>query len=155
MFDHTFNGAFADRAELVAFEELKNQPTIDDCKSFLSNYSESTHKDEVLGLYYLCAESSGVENLHKFAEEYSTTDWGAKASERVTQLCDSLYQIAEQKNTIQAWKEYQASVPYGHYADSNDKIESIENDLGFKLPRSYIFLMKKHMFFQHFLNLYH
>lgn len=27
---------------------------------------------------------------------------------------------------------------------TDDLIESIENDLGFKLPKSYIFLMKKH-----------
>ena len=145
-----------ERAELVAFEELKDRPTIDDCKSFLSNYSESTHKDEVLGLYYLCAESSGVENLHKFAEEYSTTDWGAKASERVTQLCDSLYQIAEQKNTIQAWKEYQASVPYGHYADSNDKIESIENEAWSTEAKAWNQATKENTLsaYQKYLNLY-
>lgn len=116
-----------EKAERIDFAELHNHPTINKCQSFLSKYQNSSHKNEVLHIYFSCAEAGGIGTLYQFADNHKTTDWGRRAFERVYQMRDSLYQIADSLNTIQAWKEYQSQVPNSsYYADSDEKIAAIE-----------------------------
>lgn len=115
------------QAERSDYESLKFSPTTDKCSSFLRNHPRSAHYEEVLEIYYYCAQGN-IMSLNKLAEEYGRTKWGTRASERVGQLCDSLYQIAERTQTIAGWRDYQAAVPNNFYADSNEKIKEIENE---------------------------
>lgn len=45
--------------------------------------------------------------------------------DRVKNVCDSLYRIAEKSGTIHGWEMYQKVVPPDYYKDSSEKIEEL------------------------------
>ena len=142
--------------EKVDYDNLKSNPTEKDITTFLYRYPKSNHTDDVLKLYYNIAQEEGLKSLDKLAKDFSSTDWGKIASLRVKQICDSLYQIANNTQTVQGWKEYQASVPSEYYADSNAKIETIENEAWSTEAKAWNQAIKENSIsaFQKYLNLY-
>lgn len=121
-----FIKSYVKQQEDAAFRELQNNPSTEGCATFLSLHSMSVHREEVFRIYYYCADNDGVLSLNELAEDYPNSEWGQKAAEKVQLLCDSLYQVADKINTIEAWKAFQDSVPVSYYSNSYDKIERIE-----------------------------
>lgn len=117
------------KREKIEFQNILSSPSIEGCDSYLREFPDSKNKDKVLEINYNCALEDGLSSLDRFARIYNDTEWGMKASKRVRQICDSLYQIAEKTHTTQGWRNYQAAVPPDYYEDSNDKIVSIENEV--------------------------
>ena len=76
-----------------------------------------------------CEAQGGVMALNELANQASTTDLGQKAKARVEQICDSLYNIASNENTVEAWSNYRASVPENYFSDTYFKmLEVVFND---------------------------
>ena len=113
-------------AETV-FYSMGSNPSEDECTSFLRKYPNSKHHDEVMQSYFHIVEKKGVSSLNDFANKYSYNKWGKQAADRVSQMCDSLYLLADSKGTIDAWRNYRSTVPSSYYKDSQTKIEEIEN----------------------------
>lgn len=127
-------GIYADKLEnekkeLSALDSLRVNPSVEDCRSFMFRYPNSSHEEEIFAIYYSCAEAGGLASLNRFANDYKTNAWGKKASVRVASICDSLYKVADAIHSIQAWKEFRSVVPYKYYADSQKKMEEIEDQM--------------------------
>ena len=110
-----------------AYKNLSSKASEDDYAEFIIRYPNSPYKKDAMLRYYETAVKNGVSSLDAFANKYSSEDLGKKASSRVTQICDSLYTVAERIGMIEGWNEYRASVPVSYYADSQDRIEEIQN----------------------------
>lgn len=71
------------------------------------------------------AEAKGVMELYDFANRYAGSELGNKAEERLKEITDSLYKVAEKENTLEGWLKYQKSVPENYYWDSDKKIKEL------------------------------
>ena len=71
------------------------------------------------------AETKGVMALHEIAILEPNSSIGIRAQERVQQLTDSLYSVADNANTIEAWQEYQSNVPTDYFKDSSEKMHEL------------------------------
>ena len=111
----------------TAYYSMGSNPSEDECSSYLRKYPNSKHYDDVMQAYFHTIEQKGVSSLNDYANKYSYNKWGKKAAERVSQICDSLYLVADSKGTIEAWRNYRAMVPSSYYKDSQTKLEEIEN----------------------------
>lgn len=111
------------------YEQIKKNPSTEECERFLRMHPESKFCDSIWNVYYYHVENQGVFALKDFADNYAYTnsELATKASKRTEEICDSLYNIALQKNTIESWTKYKDSVPTKFHADSNEKIDSLKN----------------------------
>ena len=134
---------------LELYEEIKLNPSIDQCEMYMRNYRYSENANNVqqilLNLLVDNARSYGrtkntststsvyaisktpLEELSEFANDNQSNKFGREASIQLTSICDSLYKIAKKKATIAAWRAYQQAVPSSFFKDSESQIENIEN----------------------------
>lgn len=116
-----------EQEELLAFNILMREPSQYQCEAFISQYPESERKEQVMAIYYGLANQEGLEGLTAFFNNYAGTSWGDKANQRRKEMCDSLYDIALTEGTVSGWRNYQQTVPTDFLADSQEKIDSLEN----------------------------
>lgn len=109
------------------YSKLLSEPTLSKSKDFLEEYPYSIRRDDALKIYFNKAQYSTINDLEYIIKEFSTTQYAELATKRIEFLCDSLYKEAEQENTIEGWRKYQSFVGKKHYADSEERIEEIEN----------------------------
>ncbi|MCQ2058619.1 MAG: hypothetical protein MJY71_02155 [Bacteroidaceae bacterium] len=116
-----------EEAEKV-YKQLGHNPDEYDCASFVRKYPSSPHYNEVMNMYLRAAEKNGLSSLNKFAVTFGiSNEFGKRAKERVSQICDSLYTIANNEGTIEGWREYINAVPSDYIKDAKEKQEQIEN----------------------------
>lgn len=67
-------------------------------------------------------EAMGLIALNELANKEPSSDVSKRAKARVEQICDSLYNVANAENTVEAWEKYRASVPENYLSDSDNKM---------------------------------
>lgn len=97
--------------------------------TYLSSYPSGRHTDECLTELYSIYEDEGLSELLEFGNKYNSTEQGVRAIERVNAVVDSLYEIANKKNTIQGWDSYIASVPSSLTKDASARKQKIYQSL--------------------------
>ena len=107
--------------------ELQSNPSIELCEKYLRDFPNSSYTDSVLELLYNNLNKNDINILTSFSYSYPGTEQAWRADERVSNICDSLYNNARKTNTIVGWKKYQESVPEWRHSDSQHKIDSLEN----------------------------
>lgn len=132
---------------LELYEEIKRNPSIDQCEKYMRNYRYTENADNVQQIllnqlvdnarsYDLTKNTSTsiystsktpLEQLSEFANDNQSNKYGKEASVELSSICDSLYNIAKKTATIAGWKAYQGAVPSGFFKDSEAQIEEIEN----------------------------
>lgn len=122
-------------------------PTIEACETYMKQHPNDKDKERILTLWVDKlidkSRSNSIEptpsgykvkrtiitQLGAFAETYANTSQGEIARERFTELCDSLYSLANKQGTEDAWTYYQAVVPESEYRKSCQKLDSIQKVL--------------------------
>ena len=126
----------------LALEQLGDNPSIGDYHRFFrihSNYIDENKKNELLGKYYnntldscystikeysernYSRNPSGLGYLKEFINSCNDGKYRRNAESKMTDIVDSLYSVAEKKNTYEGWEEYQQAVPSDEYRDSEEK----------------------------------
>lgn len=100
--------------------------------SFLDNYSDKQKTDkeynELMYKSHSIAFNEDDNTLRQMISlSKSTKDekQSQALKDRVKNVCDSLYRIAEKSGTIHGWEMYQKLVPPDYFKDSSEKIEEL------------------------------
>ncbi|MCH5217515.1 MAG: hypothetical protein J1F07_03015 [Muribaculaceae bacterium] len=115
------------KKEKEAYSWFINNPSEENFKEYLKGYPRGTHIEEVTELYINSIRAKGPIALNNLKNEYPSIANDFRVSELITQMCDSLYAIAEATNSFTGWEEYQEAVPSDEYRDSDvrkDKADS-------------------------------
>lgn len=115
------------KKEKEVYARFINNPSEENFKEYINGFSQGTHIDEVTELYINSIRTKGPIAFNNLKNEYPSIADDFGVSELITQMCDSLYTIAEAKNTFTGWEEYQEAVPSDEYRDSDvrkDKADS-------------------------------
>lgn len=130
-----------------SYDSLNNQSSIKDySKVVMTHYSNlnSTQRKDLMGRYYLmsldsCSATigkysmggynsriSGLGYLTDFIEHCPNPTYKEKAETRIAELVDSLYYVADRKNSYSGWEEYQNAVPSDNYRDSEERKDAAD-----------------------------
>lgn len=135
------------------YEQIINNPTEKTCSDYVRKFkyvnAKRTDKVRDIWLNLLINESQSfdyesykgtdlsygnlsgtmnpIQKIQEFIDQNSNTNYQDKAQLFMKSICDSLYNIADQKSTILGWKQYQRIVPTDYFRDSDEKLEEIEN----------------------------
>lgn len=130
-----------------SYNSLNNQSSIKDYSNVVrTHYSNlnSTQRKDLMGRYYLmsldsCSATigkysmggynsriSGLGYLTDFIEHCPNPTYKEKAETRIAELVDSLYYVADRKNSYSGWEEYQNAVPSDNYRDSEERKDAAD-----------------------------
>lgn len=113
-----------------AFYETKKENTITGYELFISKNPKSKYVKDAYGeLYNFALEENSISSLKKYQQYYKNSPFIETAEKRIDLICDSLYKIAQIKNTIQSWQIYLREVPYDKVRDAEMKIDDICDSL--------------------------
>lgn len=132
---------------LELYEEIKRNPSIDQCEKYMRNYRYTENADNVQQILLnqlvdnaksydptkntstsiYSTSKTPLEELSEFANDNQSNKFGKEASVELSSICDSLYNIAKKTATKAGWRAYQRAVPSGFFKDSEALIEEIEN----------------------------
>lgn len=131
-----------------AFEELSDNPTIKDYRTFFSRHYDNLdreQKEELAQRYYQAsldscfatlehynkggynASMSGLGYLADFLDNCNNLNYHEAAETQYSTIVDSLYNHALQINNYAGWKAYQNSVSSDDYKDSEERLETTDN----------------------------
>lgn len=105
--------------EYEIYSRFINNPTEENFKDYIKDFRNGAHIDEVAALYINLIKSKGPIALNNFKNDHPVIANDFRVQELITQMCDSLYAIAEAKNSFKGWKDYQNVVPSDEYRDSD------------------------------------
>ena len=132
------------------YEKIVNEPCVDDCEVYIYNYKQYAEPQKVSYVQkqwfelllrdaknfdYLSTNFESnpasldivldpLQELKRFAN--SNNKYSTIALNEIKDICDSLYNVANNKSQIDIWRRYQKSVPSEYYKDSYEKIYAIE-----------------------------
>lgn len=109
--------------DYISYKEVENNPSMENCKFFIQDNSNSRYYDDVINLYYSNARKWKIDDLYEFAYYFEHTRIGKHAFALVKQECDSLYTLAEKENSINGWRMYIKAVPQDYYNNAEDKLK--------------------------------
>lgn len=127
------------------YEELMMQPTLFRYEMFLFHHGTELKpniRQQILEDYYAlsldsCLASvnkysldyyspSGIGFLEDFKDKCSDSHYMELTEDKINEIVDSLYNVAENKNTYKGWLDYEAAVSLEHLRDSRRKLEKME-----------------------------
>lgn len=99
---------------------------------FLDDYATSKEEEkEYLELMHKSysisfdAKDKTLHNMQSLAESTKDKKQSYELKNRVKNVCDSLYKIAENIGSINGWRKYQKVAPADYHKDSSDKISKL------------------------------
>ena len=90
--------------------------SLDSCSASIGKYSTGGYNSEMFGLGYLT----------DFIEHCPNSTYKELAKEKVAELVDSLYYVADRKNSYTGWEEYQKAVSSDDYRDSDERKDAVD-----------------------------
>ena len=138
-----------EQESIKLYEQIKINPTIDQCIEYIGEYGATKNADGVRDVMLgLLVDSAKVYNygsiesiqsdstsskktplfvLVEFAEDNKDRECGSKARRYIYDICDSLYKLAYKEGTLAAWQSFQEATPSNYWRDSNEKIQKLKN----------------------------
>lgn len=90
--------------------------SLDSCSTTIGKYSTGGYNSRLSGLGYLT----------DFIEHCTNSTYKEQAEARVAELVDSLYYVADRKNSYTGWEEYQNAVSSDDYRDSDERKDAVD-----------------------------
>lgn len=90
--------------------------SLDSCLATIGKYSTGGYNSRISGLGYLT----------DFIEHCPNSIYKEQAEAKVAELVDSLYYVADRKNSYTGWEEYQNAVSSDNYRDSDDRKDAVD-----------------------------
>lgn len=113
------NQEYLEKKELEVYTQFINNPTEENFKKYINRYRKGKYVTEVSQRYINEIKPHGPIVLNNVLNVYPAIPNKNEVRVLISQMCDSLYAVADSINTYAGWEAYQNAVPSDEYRDSD------------------------------------
>jgi hypothetical protein len=129
----SLNSNYSPTNDNTMYLQFMSNPSKEMLEAYLEKFpNNGSHESEIIGKFIDSISVNGPLALLDFTNRFPDIAFKYNIPQLTNKLCDSLYQIALQENTLTGWMKYQSRVPDTQYRDSQtyiDKFNGVTKDL--------------------------